>query len=253
MKTFRIDRVAAILTLAALTTSCGVGSSSATVDSRSVRADSARSVQIDLAMQPGNLSVQGGATHLLDARFNYSPAAWRPTISYAVSNRRGKLVVSQQRIGSVTRGRNTWDVRLSNQMPVDLDVTSGPGNATLWLRALTLKSVSLTAGAGNITIDAGSPALRILRLSAGPGNLTVNLDAAWNHSVNATINGAVGNTTLRLPARVGVRVTLQGEASVQALDLSRQNGAYVNAAYGHSPVTVQVSLSVGLGNVVLQT
>jgi N-terminal domain of toast_rack, DUF2154 len=227
------------------------GSGPATVESRSVAAGHARSVQVQLAMQPGNLQIGGGARHLMDARFLYQPSAWKPTINYRVGGSRGDLVIRQPRLQSVTSSQNTWTVTLSDRMPLDLNVSSGPGNATLGLRTLTVNTLAVDAGPGNVSIDAGSPSLKTLTVSAGPGNLSVNLIAPWKHNVAATINGGIGNTTLRLPAGVGIRVTVQGKGFVTAPDFTEQDGAYVNSAFGHSKVNVRVSLSAGIGNVVL--
>jgi hypothetical protein len=138
-------------------------------------------------------------------------------------------------------------------VPIDLDVTSGPGNATLSLRTLRLNTLTVAAGPGNVSIDAGSPPLTSLQVSTGPGNLTVNLIAPWTHTVTATIDGGIGNTTLRLPVEVGVRVAMQGEGFVAASGFTERGGAYVNSAFGHSKVTVTVSLRAGIGNVVLTT
>jgi hypothetical protein len=209
-------------------------------------------VRAELAMQPGNLQINGGSGRLMDARFTYKPAAWRPTVSYRVSGHRGSLAVRQRQLESVTNGQNTWNVALSDHMPIDLAVVSGPGNATIGLRTVTLKTLTVTAGPGNVSIDAGSPFLTSLTVSAGPGNLSVNLIAPWQHTVIATIKGGIGNTTLLLPTDVGARVDVQGPGLVTTTDFTEHGGAYVNAAFGHSKATVHVSLTSGIGNVVLK-
>jgi len=230
---------------------CGTSGNRTTVDSRSVQVGRATSVGAEITMQPGNLEVRGGAAYLLDARFTYRPAAWKPAINYRVSRGRGYLVVRQPRLQSVTNGTNTWDVRLSDRVPIDLAVTSGPGNAGLNLRSLALHVLTLSAGPGNVTVDAGSPSLTKLELSAGPGNLSVRLTGPWQHNVVATIQGGIGNTTLYLPSGIGVRVTVQGGGFVTAPNFSQQEGAYVNAEFGHSKFVVRVALTAGIGNVVL--
>jgi hypothetical protein len=229
------------------------GNSPVTIESRSVNAGNASHVVARLMMQPGNLQIQGGVGHLLDARFVYQPAAWRPSVSYRVTGSRGELAVRQPHLQSVTSSQNTWNVGLSDRMPMNLEVTSGPGNATLSLRPLMLNMLTIVAGPGNVTIDAGSPSLRALKITAGPGNLTINLNAPWKHNVAATIDGGIGNTTLRLPTTIGAQVTVQGMGQVTAPDFARQGDSYVNAAFGNTKVAVHVSLTAGIGNVVLTT
>ncbi len=229
------------------------GNSPVTIESRSVNAGNASHVVARLMMQPGNLQIQGGVGHLLDARFVYQPAAWRPSVSYRVTGSRGELAVRQPHLQSVTSSQNTWNIGLSDRMPMNLEVTSGPGNATLSLRPLVLSTLTMVAGPGNVTIDAGSPSLRALKITAGPGNLTINLNAPWKHNVAATIDGGIGNTTLRLPTTIGAQVTVQGMGRVTAPDFARQGDSYVNAAFGKTKVDVHVSLTAGIGNVVLTT
>jgi hypothetical protein len=247
----------ALLSLIPLLVGCpapaAVAHRSANVDSPWVAAGKARSASVDLTMQSGILTVRGGASHLLDARFDYDPPAWKPTISYRVSGTHGHLVVRQPQLASVHHGRNTWDVRLADHMPIDLSVTTAPGNATLTLRPLTLKTLTVKAGAGNMTIDAGSASLKSMTVSRGAGNLSVNLIAAWKHNVSATIKGGNGNTTFHLPDKIGVQVSAHGAGHVRTSDFTKKGDTYVNSAFGHSQVSVRVSVTSGNGNVFLNT
>jgi len=253
MKKYTISLVAALTVLSGSLANAAAADSAVKFESRSIAAGNARSAAVEIAMQPGNLQIDGGARHLLDARFVYDPPAWRPVMSYSVSGKRGHLVIRQPQLQSVRSKANTWNVKLSNHMPMALHVTSGPGNATFNLRSLALQTAVVSVGPGNVSIDAGSTSLKSLKVSAGPGNPSVNLVAPWKHGVSAGINGGIGNTTLRLPASVGARVTVQGAGHVNAVDFTQQGGAYVNSAFGHSKVSVRVSLSAGIGNVYLET
>jgi hypothetical protein len=218
-----------------------------------VGAGKARSVRVDLTMQPGNLTIRGGARHLFDARIDYNPSAWKPTISYSLSGTRGHLVVQQPYLQSVQNARNTWDVRLADRMPLDLNVTSGPGNATLGLRSLKLGTLAVRGGPGNVSIDAGSPSLKRITALVGPGNLSVNLIAPWKHNVVAMINGGTGYVTLRLPEKVGSQVIVHSMGRIEAPGFTKRGSAYTNSAFGHSKVTVRVTLSVGIGIVDLKS
>ena len=172
---------------------------------------------------------------------------------YAVKGKRGELEISQPSLESAKNGRNDWDVKLSDRIPIDLNVTSGPGNATLSLSTLRLKTLTVAAGPGNVSIDAGSPSLKIVKITAGPGNLSINLSAPWKHNVSAIIDGGVGNTTVSAPALIGVRVAVHGLGHVNAPGFTRQGDAYINSEYGRSKFAVRIVLKSGIGNVNLRT
>lgn len=247
-----LNKTLLLLLASLLLTGTSFADTARKVDSRSIEAGKATSVKVEFTMQPGNLQMRGGAAHLIDARFDYHPPAWKPVIRYDVSGTRGHLVVRQPSLQSVAHGRNAWDVQLSDRMPTDLLLATGPGNATLALRSLKLNTMTAIAGPGNMSIDAGSPSLRRISVSIGPGNLTVNLAAAWKHDLTANINVGIGNTTLRLPTKVGAQVTVRGTGRVSAPGFTKQHGAYVNASFHRSKVTVRASINAGVGNVILK-
>jgi hypothetical protein len=154
----------------------------------------------------------------MNADFIYNLSDWRPTVKYDVSDGEGHLVVEQPlsaeiRLGSV---RYEWDIRLNNQVPMELNVKLGAGDSQLTLGTLDLM---------------------VLNLDMGTGSATVDLTGTWDHDAQAHLRGGVGEVTMRLPKQPGVRVT---------------GGAYVNDAYGISDVTVEVDIIGGVGSVNLQ-
>jgi hypothetical protein len=246
------------LLLAGGVAGCGVGSnpfdsSPSTVESRSVRVGTARSARVRVTMQPGNLTIRGNAHPLLDARFTYRPSSWRPALLYAVKSGRGDLIVSQPSLQSVKNGRNTWDLKLSNHVPIDLHVISGPGDAELNLRSLTLRTLSVAAGTGNMSIDAGSPSVRTVKVAAGPGSLSLNLVAPWKHSITATVDGSIGNSTLLVPSQTCAMVRVHSMGHVDAAEFTKRGEVYANSQCGRSKIAVRVSLAAGMANVVLKT
>src|SRR3712207_7170100 len=94
-------------------------------ESRSVDLENADSVRANLRIALGKLNVGGGADSLMEADFAYNVAAWQPEVNYEVVGDTGELSVEQQglREGIPTRDvRNEWDLRLGDEVPVDLSV-----------------------------------------------------------------------------------------------------------------------------------
>src|SRR3712207_25348 len=125
-------------------------------ESRSVDLENADSVRANLRIGLGKLNVGGGADSLMEADFAYNVAAWQPEVNYEVVGDTGELTVEQQglREGIPTRDvRNEWDLRLGDEVPVDLSVQMGGGVGNLDLDSLDLMGLNLDVGAGVSRVD----------------------------------------------------------------------------------------------------
>jgi hypothetical protein len=202
-------------------------------DSKAVALGDAQSVRVNLSMKAGELKVAGGAPQLMNADFTYNVAEWKPEVNYQVSGGVGNLEVQQPESGSSTGNtRNDWDIHLSNTAPMEMTVNMGAGRATLTLSGLALSRLELNMGAGETTVD-----------------LTGN----WKKNLSAQIHGGVGRATIRLPGDVGVHVIAHGGlGSINAGGFQKQDDAYVNDQYGKSPVTLQIEVEGGVGEINLE-
>jgi hypothetical protein len=123
--------------------------------------------------------------------------------------------------------RNEWDVRLNDVVPTDLQVQMGAGESDLDLDSLALTGLDLEMGAGKTTVD---------------------LTGDYGQDLDASILGGVGEATVLLPSKVGVRVRAEGGlGKINAQGLQRDGNAYVNDAYGDSDVTSRLTFKAGLG------
>ena len=113
--------------------------------------------------------------------------------------------------------------------------------------------IRVEMGAGNSNLELGDISLTNLRVDLGAGTSVVDLVGNWKHDVEARIESGVGNVTLRLPRNVGVRVSAEnGIGTISAPAFNKVGGAWVNDAYGKSPVTVNVKVEGGVGRIVLE-
>jgi hypothetical protein len=81
----------------------------------------------------------------------------------------------------------------------------------------------------------------------------VDLTGAYEQDLTATIEGGVGEATVRLPSEVGVRVSAEGGLDeINAEGLQREGEAYVNDAYGDSDITLDVDVRGGVGQINLE-
>lgn len=201
-------------------------------DTQAVELQGAKSVDMDLDIPAGQLTLSGGSSRLMDADFRYDQHEGKPTVEYSVSGERGNLSVRQDggdfhsHFGSHD---NEWNMRVGNDQPIDLRLQMGAGQSDLRLNGVNLKSLDIHMGAGQLDLDLTGPR---------------------KTSVDATIEGGVGQATVRLPKDVGVHVEASGGiGSVDASGLKRDGDAYVNDAYGKTPTSIDLTIHGGVGEI----
>jgi hypothetical protein len=204
-------------------------------ESRSVALENAQSARAQLKMGAGELNVTGGADRIMEGDFSYNVADWKPKVSYDVSGQKGELVVEQGSAEGVRLGadaRNEWDIRLNDEVPIDVVVKMGAGESDLDLDSLTLTGLNLQMGAGKTTVD---------------------LTGDYDRSFDASIEGGVGEATVLLPSEVGVKAKAEGGlGKINAEGLKRVGDSYVNDVYGESDVVLSVDVQGGVGEINLE-
>jgi hypothetical protein len=198
-------------------------------ESQSIELGDAKSVLVKINMGAGNLVVAGGTEQLLDADFNYNVARLKPEVNYADDT----LVLGQPDaeglpdLRGITDFRNDWNLQLNNDVPMDLRVNMGAGTSELHLADLALTGLAITLGAGQSTVD---------------------LNGNWTRDLDVTVDTGATDITVQLPQNVGVRVEVErGPTAIDASGLTQDGDIYTNAAYGESPVTLDVNVKAGVG------
>jgi opacity protein-like surface antigen len=170
----------------------------------------------------------------MEADFTYNVAKLKPEVKYTD----GTLVVRQPEAGGLPSLRdiegfhNEWNLRLNDEVPMDLSVDMGGGFSDLKLAGLTLTGLDVSLGAGESTID---------------------LSGDWSRDLDVSIKAGAGDISVQLPSGVGVRVEVEaGLGSIDARGLDRDGNVYTNAAYGVSEVTLHVNLEAGIGEINLE-
>jgi hypothetical protein len=203
-------------------------------ETQSVEMESASTARVQIEFPAGELKVEGGASSLMDASFRYNVADWQPEVKYSENGEQGDLLVTLPENEKLPVGGgliNQWTVQLAEDVPLDLTIITGAGNSELNLGALDLTKLDIQTGAG-VT--------------------NVYLDGAWQHDLDASIEGGVGELTVNLPAEMGVRVDMDTAlVSVTANGLTKDEHGFANKAFGTAPYTLTLNLQAGVGSVVL--
>ena len=201
-------------------------------DTHSISLLGAKTVSTYIDMPAGQLTLTGGDARLLDADFDYAEQEGKPSVDYSVSGDHGQLDIKQERaqlhFGTT---HNTWTLHFGGDEPLDVKLNIGAGKSDLDFSGLNLTHLEVNIGAGEVNLD---------------------LTGARKANLQADIKGGVGSARIRLPKDIGVRVHASGGiGSVNTDGLTRDGGEYVNAAYGKSPVTIDLTVQGGVGEIVL--
>jgi D-alanyl-D-alanine carboxypeptidase len=203
-------------------------------ESQSVELGNAKLVSVKIKMGAGDLKVNGGSEKLLEADFTYNVAKLTPEVEFTD----GTLIVQHPEVRGyrtlqdIKDFRNEWDLRLNNDVPVNLSLEMGAGTSDLQLAGLSLTGLDVSLGAGECTLD---------------------LSGNWARDLRASITTGAAKTTLKLPANVGVRVEIEsGPNMIETTGLTRDGNIYTNAAYGVSEVTMQINMEPGIGQIILE-
>lgn len=192
----------------------------------SVERGAATSARLEIGMTAGELEVKSGAKMLFEGDFDFNVPALKPEIAYAVDGTTGTLKVSQ---GSASGNyENSWRLSLDETTPVDLHLTLGAGDAELVLGRVNLQSLAVRLGAGDVVLDLrGMPA----------------------KSYTVTVQAGAGDTTIRLPAGVGISAStsgLIGDSNVSGLE--KREGRWINPRAETSPVTIDLQVQHAIGD-----
>ncbi len=219
----------AVVGMAALLGGCGFGSV-ATGETRnetvSFDMDDSKSVRAQIRMGSGQLRVKSGTPKLMEGKFAYNVAEWKPVVDY----KSGELTVSQPNSsGSFGNTVNNWDLTLNSEVPLEISANLGAGEANLELGRMNLSRVDMNIGAGEVEMDLrGEP----------------------KRSYAVEIRGGVGETVVYLPKDTGITATATkgiGDISVEGLE--NRDGVWINPERVGAPVTIRLDVKGGVGEI----
>jgi hypothetical protein len=199
---------------------------------QSIDRQGAHTLSADIEIPAGTLKLSGGSAKLLDADFLYRESEGQPRVDYSVNGDHGSLKISdeEKRLHLGTT-HNTWDLRFAGDMPLDLNLQMGAGQSDLRLGDLDVRRVDINIGAGEMQLD---------------------LTGARKNNLDVEVQGGVGSATIALPKDVGVQIHASGGIGAISTDgLTKQDGDYINSAYGKTPATITVDIQGGVGAISL--
>jgi len=197
----------------------------------------ATSGTVSITMGAGELSVRGGAQEdiLMEATVFSRNAEWQPAITQSVNG--SQTIITMTDKGHTAKEwvaahtPNSWDIQLSNRVPLDLTVHTGAGDTSLDLSNLNLASLVVENGAGDTEIALGSAPV--------PGPVEISL--------------GIGDLTLRVPKSSNTRINVHnGVGDVSRSGLVEQGGFFTTPGYNPDRPVTEIWVKQGVGSTSLE-
>ena len=225
-------RFAWLIATALSVASCGTNVPAGPVqhDSRSIPRDTSESARVDLRMGGGELRVSGGAQDLMSADFTYNVPSWKPEVRYDATAGIANLSIEQPS-GQTTfsNSKNEWNVRLNDEVPTEITVRLGGGEAHLNMSTLALRNVEVEMGGGEMDLD---------------------LRGMPRQSYNVRVRGGAGEATVHLPKNVGVYAQVEGVlGDIKLTGLHREEDHWISDGYGYAKVQIHLDVRGGVGQI----
>ncbi|QED49308.1 toast rack family protein [Cytobacillus dafuensis] len=197
-----------------------------------VQKDKAEKLDITLDAGIGEINVSGGAKDWAEGVIEYNIDELKPKVKYKRTGNTGKMTIEQSdgKVLGIKKGsiKNTWDLQLTNDVPINLEVNTGTTDTDLDLQGLKLSKLDIDGGVGDITVD---------------------LSGDWQESFDVDLEMGVGQSTIILPKDVGVKIISSegvGSSNFNGF-ISEGNGVYVNEAFENADVKIVVNTELGVG------
>jgi hypothetical protein len=197
-------------------------------ESVSLDLGSAGKARVEIRMGAGELRIKSGTPKLVEASFAYNVPGWKPVVDYRPT---GELRISQPEDAGSAWGNTVyeWDLTLNRDVPTDVIVNLGAGEARLELGQMNLSSVRANVGAGEVDVDLRGEPTR-------------------DYSVE--VRGGVGEATIHLPKLANISATAAGGIGDISVDgLEKRDGAWVNPDAAESAPTIRVDVKGGVGQI----
>ncbi|HKL13444.1 MAG TPA: LiaF domain-containing protein [Halanaerobiales bacterium] len=175
-----------------------------------------------------NVSKINNEDYLYDIGLDYRGES--PKVYYNRDNSRAELSIEQaKKVNIGTDGSETWNVNLTDKVPIDINVSAGAGDLWMDLEELKVSNLNIDAGLGQIRIrypDYDNET----KISAGAGNIKLIVPS---------------QTALRIETSTVINNNNFEESGLIQL----YEDVYQSKNYGEAENRIKIKISTSAGNI----
>ena len=146
------------------------------------------------------------------------------------------------------------DVELGGLRISDLDLKIGASRATVRFsrpNGMRCRHAAFSAGAAQVSVfGLGNSRCDEIEFEGGMGKVLLDFSGAWTSSAHVEVKMAMGEITLRLPRRVGIRLAMDKFlSSFESAGLVRRGDSFVSPNYDTAEHRLDLDLTTAMGGV----
>ncbi len=149
------------------------------------------------------------------------------------------------------------DIELGGLRISDLDLKTGASRATVRFsrpNGMRCRHAAFSAGAAEVSVlGLGNSRCDKIEFEGGMGKVLLDFTGVWRSDADVEVKMAVGELTLRLPRRVGVRLTsTKFLSSFEPAGLVRRGDSFVSPNYDSAERRLDLDLTTAMGGVSIE-
>lgn len=224
---------------------------------KNIDAGKAKTVKTEISFPAGKLYISPDGKSFCEGLYKFKKEFWEPEISYYEESGAGylKIEVEDNRHdkGYNDTDQNEWKIAFNKDVKNEMHIEMIAGESTIDLQDCNINKFEFEMVAGETTINLRNTSVPFFEFRAIAGEAEIDLSGRWKNDLDAEIRGGVGELTIKLPADVGVKVSISGGlGDVNAHGFNKNNRTYTNDLYGKTKESLYLDVTGGIGNVTLR-
>ena len=204
--------------------------------------DGASSGEIRILLGAGDLTLEGGAKdgRLMEATVSSGLPEMQPDYSVVMNGSVRSVAMTETghkkkdwvMFHAPESWANTWDVRLSDNVPVALVINVGAGESVITLGTTNLTSLTVNNGAGETTID---------------------LTGYRGRQYDAKVHSGVGDLTMRIDRNSNTRIVMHnGVGDIDTRGIVQTDDHYTTPGFNPALPVNEITITQGVGSIQLE-
>ena len=147
--------------------------------------------------------------------------------------------------------RLSWDLALSPDIPLDLNISLGVGESSLDLSELQVSAVDLNIGVGQTTVSLPVGEYDA-QVDGGVGQTTIELPAEGQ--INLNVDGGVGEIVIYIPEGMAAKINVdRGIAGLSVPSgFDKNENTYTSPNFASADNYVEINVDQGIGNIAIR-
>lgn len=221
---------------------------------KSIPLAKAKEVKTNISFFAGKLIIDTSTNRLSECYYGYTDEYIEPYVHYSETNDEGTLTIkckkSEDDINVNEKDDNKWKLELNKNVKNDMYVEMMAGEADINLPGANLSRFELKMMAGEAHINLKNSSVPKVRCKIMAGESHIDLTGEWKNDCDAEISGGVGETHVKVPSNVGVKVHVSGLLGESKLPgFNRDGRTYTNDAWGKTKHEIVLYISGAIGQI----